>query len=187
MKGVIGRLKNKFSLSIDPLPSLNFLSHEKLLKRNWFLCRSLLVASTYSFMCRLLMATRAFKWVSVTSWLFFITMSTAWACKYEDIFWLGILLELQFYQRGRSYDIINVAFILILDFTTIFNFFVFWCKGHGRSVAVMCALLVALGITEDWKTAEKLIKQKRPYIRMNALHRKALEEWSRHRLSAPKK
>jgi len=51
----------------------------------------------------------------------------------------------------------------------------------------MCALLVALGITEDWKTAEKLIKQKRPYIRMNALHRKALEEWSRHRLSAPKK
>ncbi|WVY97480.1 hypothetical protein V8G54_029631 [Vigna mungo] len=65
--------------------------------------------------------------------------------------------------------------------------FVHCAYGHGRSVAVMCALLVALGITEDWKTAEKLIKQKRPYIRMNALHRKALEEWSRHRLSAPKK
>lgn len=59
--------------------------------------------------------------------------------------------------------------------------------GHGRSVAVMCALLVALGIAEDWKNAEKLIKQKRPYIRMNALHRKALEEWSKHRISAPKR
>lgn len=51
----------------------------------------------------------------------------------------------------------------------------------------MCALLVALGIAEDWKNAEKLIKQKRPYIRMNALHRKALEEWSKNRLSAPRK
>lgn len=51
----------------------------------------------------------------------------------------------------------------------------------------MCALLVALGIAEDWKDAEKLIKQKRPYIRMNALHRKALEEWSKHRLSSPPK
>ncbi|KAK7269693.1 hypothetical protein RIF29_22427 [Crotalaria pallida] len=65
--------------------------------------------------------------------------------------------------------------------------FVHCAYGHGRSVAVMCALLVALGITEDWKNAEKLIKQKRPYIRMNALHRHALEEWSKHRLSAPKK
>ncbi|CAI8605178.1 unnamed protein product [Vicia faba] len=64
--------------------------------------------------------------------------------------------------------------------------FVHCAYGHGRSVAVMCALLVALGITEDWKTAEKLIKQKRPYIRMNALHRKALEEWSTDRLSVPK-
>lgn len=64
--------------------------------------------------------------------------------------------------------------------------FVHCAYGHGRSVAVMCALLVALGISEDWKNAEKLIKQKRPYIRMNALHRKALEEWSAHRLSSPK-
>lgn len=64
--------------------------------------------------------------------------------------------------------------------------FVHCAYGHGRSVAVMCALLVALGVTDDWKNAEKLIKQKRPYIRMNALHRKALEEWSAHRLSTPK-
>lgn len=59
--------------------------------------------------------------------------------------------------------------------------------GHGRSVAVMCALLVALGVADDWKNAEKLIKGKRPYIRMNALHRKALEEWSKHRISTPKR
>lgn len=59
--------------------------------------------------------------------------------------------------------------------------------GHGRSVAVMCALLVALGVAEDWKNAEKLIREKRPYIRMNALHRRALEEWSKHRLSPSQK
>lgn len=64
--------------------------------------------------------------------------------------------------------------------------FVHCAYGHGRSVAVMCALLVSLGITEDWKNSERLIKEKRPYIRMNALHRKALEEWSKHRLSSPK-
>ncbi|XP_059309839.1 uncharacterized protein LOC132060965 [Lycium ferocissimum] len=64
--------------------------------------------------------------------------------------------------------------------------FIHCAYGHGRSVAVMCALLVALGLAEDWKNAEKLIKEKRPYIRMNALHRKALEEWSKDRLSSPK-
>lgn len=51
----------------------------------------------------------------------------------------------------------------------------------------MCALLVALGVVDDWKDAERLIKEKRPYIHMNALHRKALEEWSKHRLSPRKK
>lgn len=59
-------------------------------------------------------------------------------------------------------------------------------SGHGRSVAVMCALLVTLGVVDDWKNAEKLIREKRPYIRMNALHRSALEEWSKNRLSPPK-
>lgn len=54
-------------------------------------------------------------------------------------------------------------------------------------MAVMCALLVALGLAEDWKNAEKIIKEKRPYIRMNVLHRQALEEWSKHRLSPPKR
>ncbi|XP_076920774.1 uncharacterized protein LOC143581991 [Bidens hawaiensis] len=64
--------------------------------------------------------------------------------------------------------------------------FVHCAYGHGRSVAVTCALLVELGVVDDWKNAEKLIKDKRPYIRMNALHRKALEEWSKDRLSPPK-
>lgn len=53
--------------------------------------------------------------------------------------------------------------------------------GHGRSVCVMCAVLVTLGVAEDWKAAEKLVKEKRPKIRMNALHRKLLEEWSKGR------
>ncbi|KAH7547744.1 hypothetical protein JRO89_XS14G0009700 [Xanthoceras sorbifolium] len=65
--------------------------------------------------------------------------------------------------------------------------FVHCAYGHGRSVAVMCALLVALGIVEDWKKAEILIRERRPYIRMNALHHKALEEWSKHRLSTPRR
>lgn len=43
----------------------------------------------------------------------------------------------------------------------------------------MCALLVALGVAEDWKAAEKLVQEKRSKIRMNALHRKHLEEWSK--------
>ncbi|KAJ4799376.1 hypothetical protein LUZ62_050622 [Rhynchospora pubera] len=55
--------------------------------------------------------------------------------------------------------------------------------GHGRSVCVMCAILVALGLAEDWKEAEKMIKEKRPFIKMNSLHRKSLEEWSKHLLS----
>ncbi|KAG8651025.1 uncharacterized protein YnbD [Manihot esculenta] len=63
--------------------------------------------------------------------------------------------------------------------------FIHCAYGHGRSVAVTCALLVALGMVEDWKMAEKFIKEKRPYIQMNALHREALEEWSKNRLSSP--
>ncbi|XP_020581349.1 uncharacterized protein LOC110025284 isoform X2 [Phalaenopsis equestris] len=51
--------------------------------------------------------------------------------------------------------------------------------GHGRSVCVMCAVLVTLGVAEDWKAAEKLVREKRPKIRMNVLHRKHLEEWSK--------
>ncbi|CAA7400221.1 unnamed protein product [Spirodela intermedia] len=57
--------------------------------------------------------------------------------------------------------------------------------GHGRSVCVMCALLVALGAADDWKAAERMIMERRPFIQMNALHGQHLEEWSRHRISPP--
>ncbi|KAJ4972135.1 hypothetical protein NE237_005234 [Protea cynaroides] len=60
--------------------------------------------------------------------------------------------------------------------------FIHCAYGHGRSVAVMCAFLVAIGVAEDWKNAEKIIRERRPCIRMNALHRKSLEEWSKHRI-----
>lgn len=62
--------------------------------------------------------------------------------------------------------------------------FVHCAFGHGRSVCVMCAILVALGLAEDWKSAEKMIQEKRPVIRLNDLHRNSLEEWSKHRLSS---
>lgn len=48
----------------------------------------------------------------------------------------------------------------------------------------MCAIMVSLGLAEDWKEAEKMIKAKRPFIKMNSLHRKSLEEWSKHLLSS---
>ncbi|XP_020106581.1 uncharacterized protein LOC109722835 [Ananas comosus] len=56
--------------------------------------------------------------------------------------------------------------------------------GHGRSVCIMSALLVALGLADNWKEAEKIIREKRPKIRMNVLHRRNLEEWSKYRLSS---
>ncbi|THU53832.1 hypothetical protein C4D60_Mb10t18570 [Musa balbisiana] len=57
-------------------------------------------------------------------------------------------------------------------------------NGHGRSVCVMCALLVELGVAESWKDAEKMIREKRPFIRMNAHHRKNLEEWTKQRITS---
>lgn len=65
--------------------------------------------------------------------------------------------------------------------------FVHCAFGHGRSVAVVCALLVAMGSAKDWKNAEEIIRGKRPCIRMNSLHRKNLEEWSENRLSSKRK
>ncbi|KAI3995133.1 hypothetical protein MKX01_031935 [Papaver californicum] len=62
--------------------------------------------------------------------------------------------------------------------------FIHCAFGHGRSVAVTCAILVALGVAEDWKSAENIIRERRPCINMNSLHRKSLDEWSMHRLSS---
>ncbi|CAK7325229.1 unnamed protein product [Dovyalis caffra] len=65
--------------------------------------------------------------------------------------------------------------------------FIHCAYGHGRSVAVASALLVALGVVEDWKKAEQFIRERRPCISMNSVHHNALEEWSKHRLSIPKR
>lgn len=65
--------------------------------------------------------------------------------------------------------------------------FIHCAYGHGRSVAVMSALLVALGVVEEWKKAEQFIRERRPCISMNSVHYNALEEWSKHRLSTPKR
>lgn len=54
--------------------------------------------------------------------------------------------------------------------------------GHGRSASVICAVLIGLGLTEDWKTAEKMVKEKRPHSRMNAFQRGHLEEWYKSRV-----
>eukprot|EP00252_Welwitschia_mirabilis_P004473 TRINITY_DN14803_c0_g1_i1.p1 TRINITY_DN14803_c0_g1~~TRINITY_DN14803_c0_g1_i1.p1 ORF type:complete len:238 (+),score=24.83 TRINITY_DN14803_c0_g1_i1:303-1016(+) len=61
--------------------------------------------------------------------------------------------------------------------------FVHCAFGHGRSVAVMCALLVSLGLSEDWKGAEKMIKDCRPAIGMNIEQRKSVDIWSQRRPS----
>jgi len=75
----------------------------------------------------------------------------------------------------------------VYRFRVNFSSRIFTILGHGRSVAVMCALLVALGKAEDWKNAERLIRERRPYIHMNALQYKALEEWSKNQLFSPLK
>uniref|UniRef100_A0A0E0D598 Uncharacterized protein n=1 Tax=Oryza meridionalis TaxID=40149 RepID=A0A0E0D598_9ORYZ len=59
------------------------------------------------------------------------------------------------------------------------------CTCHGRSACVVCAVLVALGIAENWKDAENIIRERRK-IKMNAVHRKTLDDWSKYRASQKK-
>eukprot|EP00249_Psilotum_nudum_P017682 c26439_g1_i1 orf=608-1339(-) len=56
--------------------------------------------------------------------------------------------------------------------------FIHCAFGHGRSVAIMCALLVYLGLVETWKDGEKMIKEFRPCIRINRLQKESLDKWS---------
>ncbi|KAJ7523723.1 hypothetical protein O6H91_18G060200 [Diphasiastrum complanatum] len=51
--------------------------------------------------------------------------------------------------------------------------------GHGRSVTVVCALLMALGVVETWRDAENLVKRHRPCIRLNKPQKESLQEWSK--------
>uniref|UniRef100_A0A0E0JAM0 Uncharacterized protein n=1 Tax=Oryza nivara TaxID=4536 RepID=A0A0E0JAM0_ORYNI len=51
-------------------------------------------------------------------------------------------------------------------------------RAKGKPVYVHCAfVLVALGIAENWKDAENIIREKRK-IKMNAVHRKTLDDWN---------
>ncbi|KAF2907906.1 hypothetical protein DAI22_12g135300 [Oryza sativa Japonica Group] len=59
-------------------------------------------------------------------------------------------------------------------------------RAKGKPVYVHCAfVLVALGIAENWKDAENIIREKRK-IKMNAVHRKTLDDWSKYRASQKK-
>lgn len=55
--------------------------------------------------------------------------------------------------------------------------FIHCAFGHGRSVTVMCALLLALGVVDSWEAANKLIKDQRPSIRMNELQLQSFKQW----------
>lgn len=55
--------------------------------------------------------------------------------------------------------------------------FVHCAFGHGRSVTVLCALLLSLGVVDSWEAANKLIKDCRPQIHMNQLQIKSFEKW----------
>ncbi|CAA6663728.1 unnamed protein product [Spirodela intermedia] len=79
----------------------------------------------------------------------------------------------------------NPVYIHVLLVGSLSLVHIFPPPSHGRSVCVMCALLVALGAADDWKAAERMIMERRPFIQMNALHGQHLEEWSRHRISPP--
>ncbi|GBG62774.1 hypothetical protein CBR_g32363 [Chara braunii] len=65
--------------------------------------------------------------------------------------------------------------------------FVHCAFGHGRSVAVLCAAMVAAGEAETWKEAEKMVKAVRPRIRMSVLQRQTLTEWTAQREAMQKK
>jgi len=50
--------------------------------------------------------------------------------------------------------------------------------GHGRSVTIMCALLITLGVCDTWQNAETYIKRSRPGARLNKGQKKSLIEWT---------
>lgn len=52
--------------------------------------------------------------------------------------------------------------------------------GHGRSVTVLCALLVALGVSERWQDAEILVQSRRPRARLNKVQREAISLWRKY-------
>lgn len=55
--------------------------------------------------------------------------------------------------------------------------FIHCASGHGRSVAVTCALLISLGLVGTLKDGEQMIQDSRPRARMNRLQIESLEKW----------
>ncbi|BDA40761.1 Uncharacterized protein YnbD [Coccomyxa sp. Obi] len=52
--------------------------------------------------------------------------------------------------------------------------------GHGRSLVVMCAILVVSGRAGDFLEAYKMVKAARPKVRLNSRQHKALVQWQEH-------
>ena len=50
--------------------------------------------------------------------------------------------------------------------------------GHGRSVTLLCALLVKLGVCDTWQNAELFVKSTRPLARLNQGQKISLVEWT---------
>ena len=50
--------------------------------------------------------------------------------------------------------------------------------GHGRSVTLLCALLVKLGVCDTWQNAESFVKSTRPLARLNEGQKISLVEWT---------
>lgn len=52
--------------------------------------------------------------------------------------------------------------------------------GHGRSLVVMCAILVVSGQAGDFLEAYRLVKAQRPKVRLNGRQHCALVQWQEH-------
>ena len=52
--------------------------------------------------------------------------------------------------------------------------------GHGRSLVVMCAILVVSGQAGDFLEAYKIVKAARPKVRLNGRQHRALVQWQEH-------
>ncbi|KAF6165946.1 hypothetical protein GIB67_012843 [Kingdonia uniflora] len=89
--------------------------------------------------------------------------------------------HIPFYSNSSRVATPVLYSLVLINSPYLPNYHVTERDGHGRSVVVLCALLVALGVAGDWKDAERITRERRPSIRMNSLHRKNLEKWSKHR------
>jgi len=64
------------------------------------------------------------------------------------------------------------------------NVLIHCAHGHGRSAAVLCAVLVHLGVAESGLEAITLIQRDRPLAKLNSLQRKAVDEIIQHQKKA---